>query len=233
MELNQKIINFLGDSITFGAGAADHGNRFVNRIAHLTGAICNNYGIPGTRIAPQHQPSSEPRRDSDFCSRLDEMDPNADVVVVFGGTNDYGHGDAPFGEDTDKTADTFCGALRILCQRLRERFPNALIVMLTPMHRCAEDNVFGEGAKREPSLPLIAYVEQIRKAAAEYCFPVLDLYEERDLDPNDDFVCKSRFRDGLHPNDAGHIIIADKIIEFLTNQVFIPNNSNNSKENNM
>lgn len=215
MELNQKVINFIGDSITQGCCVVHHENRFVNRIAYLTGAICNNYGIAGTRIAPQHQPSSEPRRDRDFCSRVGEMDPGADVVVVFGGANDYGHGDAPFGVETDETADTFCGALHVLYSRLRVQFPNALIVVLTPMHRCGEDNVFGEGAKTVPSRPLKDYVEQIRKTAAQYGFPVLDLYEEQELDPNDDSIRRSRFYDGLHPKDAGHIILADKIIAFL------------------
>lgn len=27
--------------------------------------------------------------------RVDEMDDDADIVIVFGGTNGYGHGDAP------------------------------------------------------------------------------------------------------------------------------------------
>lgn len=215
MELNHKIINFIGDSITQGCCVTHHENRFVNKIAHLTGAVCNNYGIAGTRIAPQHQPSEVPRRDRDFISRLDEMDPNADIVVVFGGTNDFGHGDAPFGEDADETADTFCGALKVFYKGLQKRYPNALILILTPMHRCGEDNVLGEGQKKIPSQPLIAYVEQIRKTAASFMFPILDLYDEPALDPNDDAVRRRCMPDGLHPNDAGHEIITNKILAFL------------------
>lgn len=215
MELNGKIINFIGDSITYGYCVVDHSKRFVNRIGHLTGAICNNYGIAGTRIARQYQPSDAPHKDRDFCSRVEEMDSNADIVVVFGGTNDYGHGDAPFGTDADETVDTFCGALHVLYRRLRSHCPKALIVILTPMHRRGEDNIYGEGAKVQPSLPLLGYVEQIRKTAREYGYPVLDLYNEPELDPNDDAVNQSRFADGLHPKDAGHMIIADKLIDFL------------------
>ena len=98
MELKGLKINFLGDSITQGYAATNRDELgFVGLIASRYGALCRNYGIGGTRIAPQKTPSSEPRWDRDFIGRVDEMDPDADIVVVFGGTNDFGHGDAPLG----------------------------------------------------------------------------------------------------------------------------------------
>lgn len=215
MELNNKIIHFLGDSITFGGGDGNNPNCFVHRIARMTGAVCNNYGVAGTRIAPQYEPSEVPRRDLDFIRRLEEMESNADIIVVFGGTNDFGHGDAPFGTDADKTDKTFCGAVKVLYHKLLSRFPNALILILTPMHRCGEDNVLGEGNKKVPGKPLKAYVEQIRKTASAFGLPILDLYNEPALDPNDDAVRKHCIPDGLHPNGAGHEIIANKILAFL------------------
>lgn len=215
MELKGKIINFIGDSITQGCCVKYYENRFVNKIRYLTGAVCNNYGIAGTRIAPQHHPSEIPLRDRDFNARLDEMDPNADIVIVFGGTNDFGHGDAPFGTDADETDDTFCGALKVFYTSLKKRYPKALILVLTPMHRCGENNLLGEGQKKVPSQPLIAYVEQIRKTAVQFGLPILDLYNESSLDPNDDSVRRRCMPDGLHPNDSGHEIITNKILEYL------------------
>lgn len=53
MELKGKVINFLGDSITEGHGTSDKAYRFTSLIQNSTGAICNNYGISGTRIAKQ------------------------------------------------------------------------------------------------------------------------------------------------------------------------------------
>ncbi len=38
------------------------------------------------------------------------MDNDADIIIVFGGTNDFGNGDAPFGEMSDRTPYTFYGA---------------------------------------------------------------------------------------------------------------------------
>ena len=52
MELKGKKINFLGDSITFGAGVSDPDNRFTVRIGRSAElAASRNYGISGTRIA--------------------------------------------------------------------------------------------------------------------------------------------------------------------------------------
>ena len=73
----------------------------------------------------------------------------------------------------------------------------------------------GEGHKKVPSLPLKSYVDQIRKTATSFGFPILDLYDEPALDPHDQFIHEHRMPDGLHPNSAGHEMIANKIVEFL------------------
>ncbi len=74
------------------------------------GAKAVNFGVGGTRIAPQITPSAEAFCDEYFLLRAKKMDKDADLVVVFGGTNDFGHGDAPFGRIGDKDPATFCGA---------------------------------------------------------------------------------------------------------------------------
>ena len=77
MELKGKKINFLGDSITEGCGTD---LRFDQIIAEQTGAVCRNYGIGGTRIARNHKPSANPLFDQYYDSRVDNMDPDADVI---------------------------------------------------------------------------------------------------------------------------------------------------------
>ena len=132
MELNGKKINFLGDSITQGVGASTKENCYVEQFAAATGAVCRNYGISGTRIARRRVPYSNPDFDKDFPSRVPEMDPDADLIVVFGGTNDFGHGDAPLGEMRDRTVWTYYGALHVLFTLLLEKYPTAQIVIITP-----------------------------------------------------------------------------------------------------
>ena len=215
MELKGKKINFLGDSITEGAVATCHENRYTNLVAAKTGAICNNYGIGGTRIAEQFTPSSEPIFDRTFGSRVAEMDPDADYIIVFGGTNDFGHGDAPLGTMYDRTTKTFYGALHLLYISLIEKYPTAKIGIITPLHRCNEDNMRGDGDKIQDVATLKTYVEIIREVAEYYSLPVLDLFKCSGLQPKIPVIKEMYMPDGLHPNNEGHKILADKIAKFI------------------
>lgn len=214
MDLAGKKIAFLGDSITEGCGTSSIEHTFWNVLGQKTGAQVFGYGIGGTRIAPQRVPS-DPRADQDFISRVDGMIPDADVVVVFGGTNDYGHGDAPFGTRGDQTSETFCGALHVLFTKLYERYPAAQLVVMTPTHRLSEtDSVMNEfGVRRSGNLR--AYVQAIRDAAEDFAVPVLDLFRVSGIQPSVPALREAYMPDGLHPNDAGHAKIADKLIGFL------------------
>lgn len=214
MDLAGKKIAFLGDSITEGCGTSSLEHTFWNVLGQKTGAQVFGYGIGGTRIAPQRVPS-DPRADQDFISRVDGMIPDADVVVVFGGTNDFGHGDAPFGTRGDQTSETFCGALHLLFTKLYERYPAAQLVVMTPTHRLSEtDSVMNEfGVRRSGNLR--AYVQAIRDAAEDFAVPVLDLFRVSGIQPSVPALREAYMPDGLHPNDAGHAKIADKLIGFL------------------
>ena len=216
MNLSGKKINFLGDSITHGSGTSGEDKRFSNLIAAKTGAICRNYGIGGTRIARQFNRTIPDFDDNDYCSRVCKMDPDADIVVVFGGTNDFGHGDAPLGTPTDRTDGTFYGAMHVLCNRLIERYPSAAVVFITPLHRCNEASLRGDNKPMDIG-NLKTYVDIIREVTEYYSLPVLDLYATSGLQPLVPVIKEKFVPDGLHPNDAGHVILADKIIAFLEN----------------
>lgn len=208
MELNNLKINFLGDSITQGVGASTPENSYVSRFAQMTGAQVRNYGISGTRIARRKVPYANPSFDQDFNSRYHLMDPDADVIVVFGGTNDYGHGDAPVGQMSDRTVWTFYGALHCLFTGLLERWPRSTIVIMTPLHRETEEY---------DSLRLQAFVDAIREVAEFYSLPVLDLWASSGLQPKVPINKALYFADHVHPNDAGHQVVANKLKRFLEN----------------
>ena len=213
MELKGTKINFLGDSITEGAGTSSPDRMFTMLIEREYGAICQNYGIGGTRIARQKTATVE-KWDRDFISRVPEMDADADIVVVFGGTNDFGHGDAPLGTMSDRTPYTFYGALHCLYTALTEKYPGVPVVILTPLHRLNEDSPKGDN-KPEPVGTLKEYVNIIREVAEYYSFPVLDLFKESGLQPKVPVIQKKYIPDGLHPNDDGNAILAHKIARFL------------------
>ncbi len=206
MKLHDLKIHFLGDSITEGIGASDLQKCYVSCFARNTGALCRNYGISGTRIARKRVPSENLQWDLDFPSRVPQMAEDADIIVVFGGTNDYGHGDAPLGQMSDRTAWSFYGGLHTLCDALAERYPDARIVILTPLHRQEEN-------ERTPGLS--AFVHAIRAVAESRKLPVLDLYDTSAIQPDAPGGIRQYLPDGLHPNDFGHRLIAEHLEAFL------------------
>ena len=211
MELTGKKAVFLGDSITQGVGTSDEEYIYLNLLANKAG-LCEvkNFGISGTRFAKQRASSGEPTFDYDFCSRVEDLDIDADIVVVFGGTNDFGHGDAPLGTPADRTPYTFWGACHYLMNRLCERFYDTTVVIMTPLHRLTEDNPNGDN-KPEPVATLKEYVDIIRTVAEWYSLPVLDLFAASGIQPRVPVIRETYCPDGLHPNDAGHEKIADKL----------------------
>ena len=215
MELKGLKINVLGDSITFGVGTSDQKYVYWNLLNTEDGAIARGYGIRGTRIARQQKPTVQaPDFDKYYRTRVAEMDPEADVVLVFGGTNDYGHGDAPLGCMSDRTDDTFYGAMHNLCLDLIRKYPDAVIVFLTPTHRLEEHRAINEYGVRNVGC-LEDYVNIIQEVAAFYGLPVVDLYRTSGLQPEVEELREKYNPDGLHPSDAGNRRIYRKVREFL------------------
>jgi len=219
MNLNNLTINFLGDSITQGHGVNDKDaiyHAVLKREVNLKEA--RNYGISGTRIALQKGTPLNPKDDyvdiNSFCERFDKMNDDADMVVVFGGTNDYGHGDAPLGEFADRTPDTFYGACHYLFSGLVKKYLGKPVVIMTPLHRTDEMRKTGTSKSKEYGT-LKEYVDIIRDVAEYYSLPVLDLYATSGMQPEIEEIRENYIPDGLHPNERGHGVIADKLRKFL------------------
>lgn len=210
MDVKGRTVAFLGDSITEGVGT-EEGKRYWELFADRTGAVCFGYGAGGSCIARQQRPellewNGNIRRH--FITRVGSMTPEADMVVVLGGVNDFGHGDAPLGGMDDRTEDTFYGALHDLYTRLTHRYPNGRVVIMTPLHCAVEQDV--------EKLPALAdYVEAIRRVAAYYGLPLLDLYTASGIRPWETAHRERYMPDGLHPNAAGHERIAALLTDFV------------------
>ena len=214
MNIQNKKILFLGDSITEGFGPQDIENVYWKRLERSCGCISVGFGISGTRIARQQKPSPDPREDQYFRSRVAAMDEEADVVVIFGGTNDYGHGDAALGCFDDRTDDTFYGALHNLYSDLIAKYPTAQLVVMTPLHRLGENEAYNTWGLRSVGC-LEDYVDIICEVAGYYGIPVLDLHRVSGLQPEVPQLKERYMPDGLHPNDAGHALIHSRLKGFL------------------
>lgn len=216
MNLKGKKVVFLGDSITEGSGVKDLANRYDNRLKEICElSAVYNYGIGGTRIACNRRASAKPRYDLYFSARAYDMEKDVDLVVVFGGTNDYGHGDAPFGTLADTTPDSYLGGVRFLMTLLRELYGDTPIVFLAPARRNGDEAIHFGQTQNPHARTLIHYVDGIKDVAKDFDIPVLDLYHDFGIDPNLTEHREKYAPDGLHFNDEGHAVLAKLLQEFL------------------
>lgn len=214
MELQKKTIVCLGDSITQGCGSTDEPKKgWVGLLQNLNPtAKVLNHGVGGTRIARKRVPTVPAIYDEDFIKRADELPEKADIVLIFGGTNDYGHGDAAMGKPEDTDVYTFYGALNTLFTKLITKYPLGRIVVLTPTHRADENEIhtFSDG-----KFVLIDFVRAIREVAENYSLPVLDLYKMSGFFPSITAQKELLMPDGLHPNDLGYEKLVQVIDSYL------------------
>ena len=92
---------------SFGAALTERINLPYNKAESLE-------KLSGSRFARQRVMTDDPS-DLDFCMRMEEMALDADGVAVFGGTNGFGHGQAPLGMPSSPGAS---GGAWSSCERL-------------------------------------------------------------------------------------------------------------------
>ena len=199
-------VGFLGDSLTAGY------TTWVKTYIKLTGCVGLDYGIGGTHIARVAD------GDNSFDNRCLKMVDDLDLVIVFGGTNDFGHTrTAPFGSyDSFKnlSINTFYSGLNRLFSRLYDKYRGKPIVVITPIHHGYEvdtpefilDNngSFVENTNPTSGKTFKEYVNAIKEVAALYSFVVIDAYSESGLNPIlEDSSNRYYFADGLHLSKAG------------------------------
>lgn len=227
---NGKNVAFLGDSITdkIHVGTEKNYWQFLQEYLEI---IPHVYGINGhtfKNILKQ-------------ANRLKEENPNIDAILIFAGTNDYNKS-VPLGEwysfkdekvEVEKNSfeirkrriieykdSTFKGRINTSLKYLKENFPHAQIILLTPIHRgyakFSEKNVQpDESFPNGIGLYVDSYVNAIKEAGNVWAVPVIDLNSICGLYPNTDsnkqfFADKNR--DLLHPNIMGHKKIAKALM---------------------
>lgn len=217
MELAHKKIAFIGDSITEGVGVTGKERIYLNVLQKRCGLDAAwNFGVSATRIAEQTHPFNNYAEwdHQSFITRAKHMKcENPDIIVIFGGTNDFGHGDATIGCMSDRDPHTFYGALHTLYSLLLTRYPEALLVVMTPLHRANEHDPCGDWPHDSGVCcgTLDRYIHAIREVADYYGLPLCDLYATSGICPALEAHRVHYCPDGLHPNDRGHEIIASRL----------------------
>ena len=108
---NGRSAVFVGDSITAGSGTTDIYYQFLDEALGFGSVTA--MGVAGSCIsaASDYGQSNQP-----LIHRYQNI-PSADLIVVFMGTNDYGH-ETPLGSSEDTRDGTFYGALNTIIPAL-------------------------------------------------------------------------------------------------------------------
>ena len=211
-------MNAVGDSITVGTYMAKTDTLPVSVakkpwctiVGEKLGFECvTNYGINGTAISATSPVCS----DKAFSLRFDKMCDGADVVMVAGGTNDFGT-DVPLGTPDDKTDISFYGGLYVLCRGLKEKYPSSTVVFVTPITRT-------DFSENKNGSSLSHYRKVIKDVALTFGFSVID---------GDVCELSQYLSDGAHPTPEGHEILGNYIAKELKTILFEKHFSQNIKE---
>lgn len=206
IDFSEIKIACLGDSITEGTNLSGEENyeemTYPYRLGQLLQAeTVVNLGIGGSSIGRYW---SDP-----FVERYREIPEDTDLIIVMGGTNDgFCVSEHELGTLDERKEKTFAGDLDALLKGLKEDYPDAVIVLVTPLPNVLHDMLRKE---REYLLPQWALVSIMKSLAAEYEVPVIDLYNANLLDTHDAAVIYNFMPDGLHGNGAGYEILAEHV----------------------
>lgn len=130
-------------------------------------------------------------------------------VVAFG-LNDYFNGYSPDSGEDPCDIRTYEGALRVGVRTLRERFPEALILVMTPTYT----EYFSGGTERNGSAGgvLTDYVEAARRVAREEAVLCMDNYAGLGIDGSNQ---SEYLADGCHLNERGRFLLGRRIVEYI------------------
>ena len=196
----------LGDSITQAANLdslEDYQSlAWPNVMKEALGAEeAVNLGIGGSSIGRYW---SDP-----FVERYRQIPEDVDLILVMGGTNDeFCASFVEFGNTKERAPRTFWGDLDELMEGLKEDYPQAEVIFLTPLPNSLHDYL---KAQRKYLMPQEEFPETILTLAKEHGFEVFDLYNSNILDGHDKDNVLHLMPDGVHPNAEGYRILGEHI----------------------
>lgn len=154
----------------------------------------------------------------DFADKIDSLETldfsGVELVLIQHGLNDFYNG-VPLDNENDPYDEyTFKGALRSSIRSLRQVNPDVRIVLMTQTYTwyrytgdTCEEYDLGYGNQE-------AYIQAEEEIAEEFGLELLDLYHG--LFPHDSWEDWELYTiDGMHPNEAGRIMLAEVIAEYL------------------
>lgn len=255
---NGKKLVCIGDSITAGVGASSQEKRYVTLLGEYLGfANVSNFGASGTTL------STGGHRSSNFGKLTEANIAGADVVIIMMGINDWDqavkngmfNGNLTYDETASyydlgtlgsNDTTTIYGATKMWCEKIKElqsleSCKETKFYFVTPIITSWNNSVGATKSFDQTKTNIHGYklrdlCEAIIETCEQYKIPVFDMNLNSGIYYNSDSdnTTSLYFGDGIHPNDAGHQKIAEKLRDYiLENPTYVEdsNNDNNNNEN--
>lgn len=222
LNTRMKKIACLGDSITEGVNANGwQWHRYIDKWCKENGTETTivNLGIGGTSVCTSSYVTDTLKP---FVNRLETIPTDADIVTIFGGTNDWGN-NATLGTIDDTGTSTFYGAYKYMLEWLAVNRPNTKVLTVTPLKRYFRGSgttwVNAQTTRNSNGQLLQDYVKAVKDVSDLYAVPCVDLHNDSGLNPVIESVRTRFMTDGLHPTAEGnkrmYPIILDKMRPLL------------------
>jgi lysophospholipase L1-like esterase len=168
---------------------------------------------------------------------IDSQSDDFDLVTVMLGTNNQGYNtgigslnDQYYLDGDYSTNNSFYAATQLFYEKLRRKYPKAVIAFITPIKRANEEG--SGGGSNEPGgdsltnvggyntnalgLTTEPYAEAVKKVCQWYSIPCIDIFntiDPRTKENRTRYFYGTGSADGTHPNSLGHALFIAPVIE--------------------
>lgn len=206
VDFSDMKIACIGDSITAGTNLMNKEGYetmtypyFLSQLLGVKEVV--NLGIGGSSIGRYW--------DQAFVDRYKEVPKDTDLIIVLGGANDgFCATEKELGSLDVREKRTFVGDLDELLRGLKEDYPDAKIILVSPLSNVLHDML---RKTNKELLPQSVFADVMEQLANEHDINYIDIYHANFLDTHDAAVIHNFMPDGVHGNAAGYKILAEHL----------------------
>ena len=200
-----KKICAYGDSVT-------EQNKWQSFVSSYFNCSFYNKGVGGTTVTQINSSTNHMSGDT----RIETIPTDSDVVLVFGGHNDWSNASINMGDiktDALSESTSFKSAFGLMLKKIQTRCPNAKIITMTPVGgRTEEASTNQDKQFYIRDLCMSDFANAVKEVSAYYGIPCIDINANSGINTLNH---TTYIADLIHPNLEGGKLIANEVINGL------------------
>lgn len=200
-----KKICAYGDSVT-------EQNKWQSFVGSYFNCSFYNRGVGGTTVTQVNSSTNHMSADS----RIETIPTDSDVILVFGGHNDWSSASINIGDiktEALSESTSFKSAFALMLKKIQTRCPNAKIITMTPVGgRTEEASTNQDKQFYIRDLCMTDFANAVKEVSAYYGIPCIDINANSGINTLNH---TTYITDLIHPNVEGGKLIANEVINGL------------------